>query len=303
MSDLSLSTMWSKGKYEQMEAFVREARQLGYSHMELNPSLTPNRLHELLETEGISISSVHCPCPVIPINKGLQNTDLPLSALDQKTRMKAIEQAISTIELASRVGAKVVILHAGQVKLESPWVEKLRGLYDVGLGASKEFKEIKGQLIEERTAKASTHFQAAKESIATILDAASEKGIMLGLENRVYYHEIPTLEEMERFMACFAGEPLGYWHDVGHAEVQANLGFNSHEEWFSRLGDKIIGVHLHDVKGIQDHLAPGAGSLDWEFIANNIPKDAIKVCEIGEWNRPEDFRKTASFLKSKGVFF
>jgi hypothetical protein len=55
------------------------------------------------------------------------------------------------------------------------------------------------------------------------------------------------------------------------------------------------------VRGIQDPLAPGAGSLDWEFIANSIPKDAIKVCEIGEWNRQEDFRKTVSFLKSNGV--
>ncbi len=301
MSKLSLSTMWSKDRYKHMEEFVREARRFGYSHIELNPSLTPHGLQELLETGGMNCSSVHSPCPGILLADGSPNTDLSLSALNREIRIKAVEQAISTIALASRVQAKAVVLHAGLVELETPWVEKLRRLYDLGLGSSKEFIEIKKQLVEERATKADAHFQAAKESIGMLLDTASEKSVMLGLENRVHYHEIPSLEEMERFLSDFAGKPIGYWHDCGHAEVQAHLGFESHKEWFSRLGSKIFGVHLHDVRGIQDHLAPGVGNLNWEFLAGNIPKDAIKVCEIGEWNREDDFRKAVSFLKNKGI--
>ncbi|MFU8796283.1 MAG: hypothetical protein ACNA7X_03170, partial [Dehalococcoidia bacterium] len=79
------------------------------------------------------------------------------------------------------------------------------------------------------------------------------------------------------------------------------LGFGSHEEWLSRLGRSMVGIHLHDVTGISDHHAPGAGEVDWDAIARHLPAQAIKVCEIGEWNCGDRLRGVVGFLQKSGI--
>lgn len=301
MVELSLSTTWNKDRYKHMGEFVNDTREFGYNQIELYSNLTAYQLSELLGVGGIVISSVHCPCPVRPSPSGLQKSDLSLSALSTEARHKALEEAQLTIELASRVGAKAVILHVGYVKLDISLFVKMRQLFQQGGAASKEYEEIKKRCIKERSSKAKDHLQAAEESLGKLTDCAVQKGIMLGLENRVNYHEIPLLEEMEYFLTAFEGKPIGYWHDVGHAEVQDRLGFCSHNELLSRVGSRMIGVHLHDVRGIDDHYAPGIGDLDWDLVARNIPKGAIRVCEIANWNAPGHVSGAVIFLRSKGV--
>jgi sugar phosphate isomerase/epimerase len=301
MAELSLSTAWSKDRYKQMGEFVKDAREFGYSHLELYSDLSPDQLSELLDVSGMRISSVHCPCPTRPSTGGIQNADLSLSALTREARSKAVDQAKSTVEMASRVGAKAVILHAGYVKLDVALFARMRQLYQQGGKSSKEYDEVKKRLIEERSSKAKDHVQAAEESLGTLVDFAFQRDIVLGLENRVNYHEIPSLEEMEHLLTSFDGKPVGYWHDVGHAEILDRLGFGPHHEWFSRFGSRIIGAHLHDVRGIDDHYAPGIGDLDWDFVANNMPADAIKVCELANWNTPEHVSEAVSFLRTIGI--
>jgi hypothetical protein len=53
---------------------------------------------------------------------------------------------------------------------------------------------------------------------------------------------------------------VSYWHDVGHAEVQQRLGFASHEGWLSQFKDRMVGVHLHDIRCISR--SPGARKGD-----------------------------------------
>jgi sugar phosphate isomerase/epimerase len=293
--------MWSKDRFRHMEEFIREAGEFGFAQVELNSVITPERLKELLEVDGVRVSSIHCPCPVTFSPRGIWGSELLLSALDKLTRGEAIDFGKRTIELAAAVGARVVILHAGRVELEFALEERLHQLYTQGLSSEREFAATRERLIEQRKTRAAVYVEAAAESIRELLNFASERGLFLGLETRAYFYEIPSLEEMQQLLQEFAGEPLGYWHDVGHAEIQARLGFAPHQEWFSCFQNKIIGVHLHDVVGIQDHWAPGIGSLDWDFIARNLPPDAIKVCEIGEWNERDNVGRAVPFLRSKGI--
>jgi len=94
---------------------------------------------------------------------------------------------------------------------------------------------------------------------------------------------------------------VGYWHDVGHAEVQQRLGFSLHEEWLSRFKDRMIGIHLHDILGISDHHAPGKGNMNWEMVAKYLPVGIVKVCEIGEWNDEEQMQGVVKFFQKKGI--
>ena len=301
MSDLSLSTLWAKDRYRHMEDFVRDARRLGFNRVELHTTLTPDGLEQLLHRDDAVVSSVHAPCPQEPFPKSLGASNLSLSSLDVEVRHEAVDRTVSSVRLASQVGARAVILHLGEVEGGLPLVKRLRRLYDQGLRQSEEFKENQQHLLVERAKKVAPHLDAARASLEEILGLAGAKGILIGLENRVHGHEIPSLDEMEALLAVFDKESVGYWHDVGHAEVQDRLGFTPHQDWLSRLGRQMIGVHLHDIQGIQDHLAPGTGDLAWGFLAEHIPEDSIKVCELGNWNTWEDLEAVRPFLHDQGI--
>jgi len=296
-AEIALSTMWSQ-RYNHMDRFVRDVQEFGFSQVELNSILTPPKLGELLKL-GVKVSSVHCPCPVTTSRLGIPAASLQLSSLDEEERGEALRFAQGTIELASRVGAEAVVIHAGKVKLDFGLEDKLHWLYKHR--NSEEFEKARQKLIQERDSRAAPYLEAARRSLLQLARFAQGWGVRLGLETRFYFYEIPQLEEMEVLLQELPPDVVGYWHDVGHAEVKARLGLTPHEEWFIRFRDRLIGVHLHDVLGIQDHRAPGTGDVDWDFIARNTPSSAIKVCEIGEWNTWEACAHAVPFLKSHGV--
>lgn len=292
--------MWSL-KYKTMAEFVRKAREFGFTHLELNTSLTPQMLDELLRTADLPISSVHAPCPNGRNEKGIEANALSLSALDEDERQQAVGFAKASIDLAERVGAGFVIIHAGWVVMNTEWEEGMRHLYEEGRAFSKEFLSLKSQLTAARQMLAAPHLKAAKRSLEELSLYAQRHGIRIGLENRSDYHEIPIPGEMLEILGGLPPETVGYWHDVGHAEMQSRLGLTPHEQWLTALSDRMFGIHLHDIRGLSDHRAPGTGEQDWEMIASRIPKRAVRVCEIARWNRTADARRAVPFLKKKGI--
>lgn len=300
MTEISLSTMWSL-KYKSMAGFVRKAREFGFTHLELNASLTPEKLDELLAIEGLPISSVHAPCPNARNREGVEANALSLSALNEDERREAVDFTKATIDLAQRVGAKFVVVHAGWVVMNPGLEHEMRRLYEQGQASSDEFNSIKAKLMAAREFFACPHLEAAKESLLDLAGYARSRGVRIGLENRSDYHEIPTIDEMLDILGELPPEAAGYWHDVGHAEIQSRLGFTPHEDWFAALSDRMLGVHLHDIRGLSDHQAPGIGEQDWDMIAANIPEAAVRVCEIVQWNKVKDARHAVPFLRGKGI--
>ena len=92
---------------------------------------------------------------------------------------------------------------------------------------------------------------------------AGRFGIRLGLENRYHYMDIPTPDELEQLLELAGPDRLGFIYDVGHAQALDRLGFFPHEEWLKRFASRMIGAHLHDVIGVNDHHAPGLGEIDF----------------------------------------
>jgi len=297
---ISLSTMWAKGRFGNMAEFVARARESGFTHVEANASVPPRRLDELIET-SVPISSVHSPCPAVLSSKGIPAANLSLSSLNRSEREEVVNFAKKTIDLALKVGAKAVVLHMGEVPIDLSLDAKLRRLYRQNLAQTKEYNQIKERLISQRTSQVPPYLEAARKSLRELNEYSQREGIMLGLETRFYFHEIPNIDEMEELLNEAEGKSVGYWHDVGHAEVNQRLGFTSHEEWLSRFRDKMIGIHLHDVLGISDHHPPGKGDVNWDMVAKYLPHGAIKVCEIAEWNEERDLRGVVDFLQGKGV--
>jgi sugar phosphate isomerase/epimerase len=44
--------------------------------------------------------------------------------------------------------------------------------------------------------------------------------------------------------------------------------------------DQLIGVHLHDAIGLDDHITPGSGEIDFTALKPFLKADTIKVIEI-----------------------
>ena len=79
-----------------------------------------------------------------------------------------------------------------------------------------------------------------------------------------------------------------------------HLGFGSHEEWLRRFAERIIGVHLHDVVGLSDHMAAGLGQIDWNMVASYLPAGSLRTCEFQSFNSPEQVAAGLKWLIAKG---
>jgi sugar phosphate isomerase/epimerase len=298
--EVSLSTMWAKGRFSHMAGFAAKARELGFTHIEANTSISPRMLNELLKTT-VPISSIHSPCPAVLSSRGIPISSLSLSSLDESERMEAVSFTQKTIDLAANVSAKAIVLHMGEVPIDLSLQDRLYKLHDGGYSQTKEYKQTKEELIYQRISQAPPYLDASRKSLQELRKYSQQRGIMLGLETRFHLNEIPNMDEMAELLNEISGSMVGYWHDVGHAEVQQQLGFSLHEEWLSRFKNRIVGIHLHDIRGISDHQAPGKGNMDWEMVAKYLHAGIVKVCEIGEWNDEGQIEGAVKFLQKKGI--
>ncbi|MBE0430743.1 MAG: TIM barrel protein [Dehalococcoidia bacterium] len=300
MRIVALSTMWAKDRFVHMAGFASRARELGFTHIEANHWISAQMLAELIETL-VPVSSIHSPCPAASSSAGIPVSKLSLSSLDESERMEAVTFAGRTIDLASDLRARAVVLHMGEVPVDLSLEDRLRRSYSRGLGHDAGQKRIREELVRQRTSRAPRYLDAARKSLQELAEYGQSKGIMLGIETRFHYHEIPGMDEAAELLEAVPEGAAGYWHDVGHAEVQERLGFSTHAEWFSRFKHRMIGIHLHDVLGIVDHHVPGKGDMNWEMIARDLPAGAVRVCEIGEWNDEQRLEGVVDFLKRAGL--
>jgi sugar phosphate isomerase/epimerase len=297
---VALSTMWGIGRFEHMADFASRAQELGFSHIELNYQVTGDMLEELVEGSPLPISSVHCPCPGRQLPDGRWTYRLRLSSEDEEERSLALQGALETVDTAVRVGAGLIVVHVGSVPLDEGLEPRLREMHKNGAGQAPEYQELRELLLAQREARRGPYLDASFQSLRQIVDYATDRGVKVGLESRFYFHEIPNLQEAAWLLEEF-GDGVGYWHDVGHAENLARLGFTPHEEWLRTLGSRMVGIHLHDIDQLTDHKAPGLGSLDLAAIAPYVPDAALRVCELNNGNSEEEVKSGLALLEEAGL--
>ena len=108
---------------------------------------------------------------------------------------------------------------------------------------------------------------------------------------------------MEALLGGFDEKVVGFWYDVGHAQTQDCLGFHSHETWLDCLGSRLVGVHLHDVIGLDDHYAPGMGEVDWDMVASHLPPGIHRTLEVQTFNTPQQIQDGIQYLIDKKCLF
>jgi sugar phosphate isomerase/epimerase len=173
----------------------------------------------------------------------------------------------------------VLIVHAGRAEVPSRTGD-LIGLYIEGQRGSKRFRVVRDRMVRERALKGRRSFEAALRSIEVLCETATAAGVVMAIENRFYHREIPSLDECREILERFKGAPVGYWHDIGHAQVMENLGFWSHDEWLQVAGDRVHGFHIHDVLLCRDHLPPSSGMVNFGHFRDLRRPDTLLITEL-----------------------
>ena len=161
---------------------------------------------------------------------------------------------------------------------------------------------LKSKLISHRASLVDGHMAQVMKSLIEIAEFNTRsKGVALALENRFRYYDLPLPDELERMLAIMGGNAFGFQYDIGHATVLDTLGLVSHETWLERFGSRIIGVHIHDVDGLTDHLAPGLGMVNYGKISPYLPENCIKTLEIGPRAALSQIASGLEVLKNSGM--
>ncbi len=300
---IALSTMYAQQKrFDNGADFARYAADAGYDAIEVSHSTSPEKLREILDSGILPVTSIHQPAPLVEVDGGKSNHDLNLASTKRSEHARAVRHALRSIEWAAEAGASALVVHLGEVEgsFSGTTAELYRLFRQHGIRDNRA-AEARAEMEQRRAEAAPANLEVARAALEQLVEAARPHGILIGIENRLDYHQIPLPAESIALMEGFTPDEVGHWHDTGHAEVLDRLGFLPHRAWFDEVGDRLVGAHVHDVRGVVDHRAPGTAQLDWEMVAAGLSSlDAITL-EIDQRESDDDVRAAPAFLRSVGL--
>lgn len=297
--DAALSTMWWSRSTDSANDFCRKGRELGFARFELNHQITPEEL-ETFDLNRYHMGSVHDPCPAVIPNKQLELGDFQVTSLVEERRRVGVDTLKRTIELAYRLGSRLVVIHPGRVDGDHSMDSRLRDMYREGLKGTQEYENLRKKLIKDRLERGKPHLEALIRSLTEIVDFSKDLGLFLGLENRLHHYELPIFEELEVLLDEFQQPWVGWQLDVGHIQVHDRLGLMSFKQWLEAFSPRMVGVHLHDVQDLVDHQLPCTGDVDFAWLASYLPAHAVRTLEINNAAAFEDFLPGLKLLEKTG---
>ena len=307
----ALSTNWCNRKYSSGEEIADKALELGFAALELGFNTTQDQLAGFLKrSDRIPVESVHAFCPV-PLSAPDGSPELySLASLDENERAMARIYLLKTIDTASDMGAKSIVLHAGRIPLATFFSKKrdshlLRETLIAAKGDTfnPKYRKVLNSAFSarnKRAAKITDIFLRELESIEPVLE---KRSLALALENLPFLEGYPNEVETLDIVTRLSGSRVFAWYDTGHHRVREMHGWidDAAKEALKKLEDLTLirGMHINDVKDYyDDHFAPGGGSVDFALLSSMAAKAEHVVFEPKSHVSEENLSKSISSISS-----
>ncbi len=229
---------------------------------------------QAVDEKRIRVMGVHNFCPA-PIDiQGDAPDAYRFTSHRVEDRERAMRLSMETLLVAARLEARYVVLHMGEVELFQghECTRKLQRMVRHGYVGTQEYARLKGEYVRRRMKIAPLYLARAREALYKLAEKAKELNLVLGVEGRSHFEQVPGELEMPQLLAEFADNPhVRYWHDFGHIQRKHNLLLLNHDRYLSGLKPYIFGAHVNDVQWPQrDHRAPfQGGDVDFDTL---LPK-------------------------------
>jgi sugar phosphate isomerase/epimerase len=285
---------------------MNEITALGFRTLEVDYRVTAEAAMEIVAAvrrREIAVASVHNFTPLAPGEKPSTSGGhkLSLTSLDEGERRRAVDLTLVSIEFALQLGARALVVHLGETDLGREYVKELSGIVRGKGVSSSEAAALRERVKAERAKRAAPFMEAGVTSLLDILGTTRNSGLMVCIENRYHYHQIPLPEEVLELKRRIPSPRLCYWHDLGHAHTLEALGFLPHIESLRLVKDHLYGMHIHDSVFTSDHKAPGTGEIDFARVMAEVPPTALKVLELAPTATREEIAAGLALLETFGV--
>ena len=302
---LGISSAWRSEISDSGRDIIEEILILGVQAVELEYRMTLPMLKEVapfFKAGRIAVTSLH---NILPLPKWIPKYKangefVSLSSPDEQERKSALRYALGTMEWAEKFGARAIVLHMGKAPMGGA-MEFLLDIYDQGKTGTEEGRALIEGHKTTRARLGKPLLEAALKSLEILAKEGEKRGISWGIENRYKIQDFPNFEEFKTIFREFQGSSIRYWHDMGHATTQENLGLIPRGILLENFGDILLGAHLHGCRGYKDHYAPGTGEEDYSLLKKYLRPETIRVVETHHRATREELIRGLAFLKEQGI--
>ncbi|MEO0262221.1 MAG: TIM barrel protein [candidate division WOR-3 bacterium] len=268
----------SCGDYKKLRKIVEK---INIFFAELNYRDTINDFFKnkrIFDKYGIPFLGVHSPAPLVKKIKGASRL-IDLISEDKEIVKNSIKYIENSIRFAKERNMKYVIIHAG-------------GNEEIGEEILKKGrKEFLKEFLKEREKKSKIYLLRFFKNFEKLLKISEELKINIALEIRFYPGEFPNFFELSKIFEEINSKSLYYWHDLGHAYVREKV--LKEPSYLKNFKDKILGIHIHDIKGFDEHRPPFNGEINFKELFKEIEKikNIYLVFEINKKYKDEEIIK------------
>ena len=303
---LAFSTCWNNARHTDGETMIDEILDLGFSTLELSHGMTVTKLpgiQRAFDAGKFTCVGVHNYFPS-PTEVMIDAPDAYEFSSDNPTeRNRAFKETMKTLEMAERFQAKYVVLHMGSVPTmpHKKWTGALTNRLAAGEQLTDQYADDKLECVKKREKAGTKYFQRAIETLEALIEPAYKAGVVLAVESRSKYEDVPDEREMLALQQHFKDCPqIGYWHDFGHVGLKHNLGLLDHAEWLKKMEPYLIGAHLHDVQWPKrDHRVPFTGSLPYDDLLKSFKPGMPFTWELSPTRETEQIRQASTVWRRK----
>jgi len=221
-------------------------------HPHAHPDETPADLRKRLRKVLAAFAAVSMHGPL---------GNASLASINPGIWRESLRQHLAAVEVASDIGATVLVTHPGD--LRDP------------------------RFADEFT-------RLSREALAQLASRGSEVGVTIAVENCGPYHAGIDRTAADLAALVASAKELRACLDIGHGAVNGNTA-----ELVSLLGDRIVHLHVHDNHGKRDeHLPMGRGTIDYSVLAPVLEHfEGMAIAEVvweeGHAETPEALARAA----------